>query len=60
MLTGHCLHEIFALREGKKFERVPDMVVWPSEFLRHYYCQRSLFSFFFFPSHIALLLSILA
>uniref|UniRef100_A0A4W6EEL8 Alkylglycerone-phosphate synthase n=1 Tax=Lates calcarifer TaxID=8187 RepID=A0A4W6EEL8_LATCA len=28
---GHCLHEIFALREGK-FGRVPDMVVWPSEF----------------------------
>ncbi|XP_064832996.1 alkyldihydroxyacetonephosphate synthase, peroxisomal-like isoform X4 [Oncorhynchus masou masou] len=27
---GHCLHEIFALREGKKFERVPDMVVWPN------------------------------
>uniref|UniRef100_A0A8C4X835 Alkylglycerone-phosphate synthase n=1 Tax=Erpetoichthys calabaricus TaxID=27687 RepID=A0A8C4X835_ERPCA len=26
---GHCLHEIFALREGK-FERVPDMVVWPN------------------------------
>uniref|UniRef100_A0A7N6FIL9 Alkylglycerone-phosphate synthase n=1 Tax=Anabas testudineus TaxID=64144 RepID=A0A7N6FIL9_ANATE len=26
---GHCLHEIFALREGK-FGRVPDMVVWPS------------------------------
>lgn len=28
---GHCLHEIFALREGK-IGRVPDMVVWPSEF----------------------------
>ncbi|CAB1346930.1 unnamed protein product [Coregonus sp. 'balchen'] len=27
---GHCLHEIFALREGKKFERVPDVVVWPN------------------------------
>ncbi|XP_071197666.1 alkyldihydroxyacetonephosphate synthase, peroxisomal-like isoform X2 [Salvelinus alpinus] len=27
---GHCLHEIFALREGKTFERVPDMVVWPN------------------------------
>nr|XP_014349357.1 PREDICTED: alkyldihydroxyacetonephosphate synthase, peroxisomal isoform X2 [Latimeria chalumnae] len=26
---GHCLHEIFALREGK-FERVPDLVVWPN------------------------------
>uniref|UniRef100_A0A673AZ19 Alkylglycerone-phosphate synthase n=1 Tax=Sphaeramia orbicularis TaxID=375764 RepID=A0A673AZ19_9TELE len=26
---GHCLHEIFALREGK-VGRVPDMVVWPS------------------------------
>eukprot|EP00064_Thunnus_orientalis_P016181 superscaffoldBa00003152_g16244 len=25
---GHCLHEIFALREGK-FGRIPDMVVWP-------------------------------
>ncbi|TWW80839.1 Alkyldihydroxyacetonephosphate synthase, peroxisomal [Takifugu flavidus] len=25
---GHCLHEIFALREGK-VGRVPDMVVWP-------------------------------
>uniref|UniRef100_A0A672G739 Alkylglycerone-phosphate synthase n=1 Tax=Salarias fasciatus TaxID=181472 RepID=A0A672G739_SALFA len=26
---GHCLHEIFALREGK-LGRVPDMVVWPN------------------------------
>ncbi|KAK6485045.1 alkyldihydroxyacetonephosphate synthase [Huso huso] len=26
---GHCLHEVFALREGK-FERVPDLVVWPN------------------------------
>ncbi|XP_050975111.1 alkyldihydroxyacetonephosphate synthase, peroxisomal [Labeo rohita] len=26
---GHCLHEIFALREGR-IGRVPDMVVWPS------------------------------
>ncbi|XP_024143053.1 alkyldihydroxyacetonephosphate synthase, peroxisomal isoform X1 [Oryzias melastigma] len=26
---GHCLHEIFALREGK-IGRVPDMVVWPN------------------------------
>ncbi|KAM8856836.1 alkyldihydroxyacetonephosphate synthase, peroxisomal [Synchiropus picturatus] len=26
---GHCLHEIFALREGK-FGRVPDMVLWPN------------------------------
>ncbi|XP_036422846.1 alkyldihydroxyacetonephosphate synthase, peroxisomal isoform X1 [Colossoma macropomum] len=26
---GHCLHEIFALREGK-IGRVPDLVVWPS------------------------------
>ncbi|XP_032879759.1 alkyldihydroxyacetonephosphate synthase, peroxisomal [Amblyraja radiata] len=26
---GHCLHEIFALREGK-VERVPDVVIWPS------------------------------
>uniref|UniRef100_A0A665X3F1 Alkylglycerone-phosphate synthase n=1 Tax=Echeneis naucrates TaxID=173247 RepID=A0A665X3F1_ECHNA len=26
---GHCLHEIFALREGK-FGRVPDMVIWPN------------------------------
>ncbi|XP_061430551.1 alkyldihydroxyacetonephosphate synthase, peroxisomal [Lethenteron reissneri] len=25
---GHCLHEIFALREGR-LERVPDLVVWP-------------------------------
>nr|XP_023663309.1 alkyldihydroxyacetonephosphate synthase, peroxisomal-like [Paramormyrops kingsleyae] len=25
---GHCLHEIFALREGK-IGRVPDLVVWP-------------------------------
>ncbi|KAM9314292.1 alkyldihydroxyacetonephosphate synthase, peroxisomal-like [Pholidichthys leucotaenia] len=25
---GHCLHEIFALREGK-IGRVPDIVVWP-------------------------------
>lgn len=28
--SGHCLHEIFALREGR-IGRVPDMVVWPSE-----------------------------
>ncbi|KAJ8012732.1 hypothetical protein DPEC_G00045940 [Dallia pectoralis] len=27
---GHCLHEIFALREGRGFQRVPDMVTWPS------------------------------
>nr|XP_023657471.1 alkyldihydroxyacetonephosphate synthase, peroxisomal-like isoform X2 [Paramormyrops kingsleyae] len=26
---GHCLHEIFALREGR-FGRLPDMVVWPN------------------------------
>ncbi|MBN3278751.1 ADAS protein, partial [Polyodon spathula] len=26
---GHCLREVFALREGK-FERVPDLVVWPN------------------------------
>ncbi|KAL4635497.1 alkyldihydroxyacetonephosphate synthase, peroxisomal [Arapaima gigas] len=26
---GHCLHEIFALRQGK-VGRVPDLVVWPS------------------------------
>ncbi|GAA6108085.1 alkyldihydroxyacetonephosphate synthase, peroxisomal [Tachysurus ichikawai] len=26
---GHCLHEIFALREGR-IGRIPDMVVWPS------------------------------
>ncbi|KAM3861770.1 alkyldihydroxyacetonephosphate synthase, peroxisomal [Diretmus argenteus] len=26
---GHCLHEIFALREGK-LGRVPDLVVWPN------------------------------
>uniref|UniRef100_A0AAR2J899 Alkylglycerone-phosphate synthase n=1 Tax=Pygocentrus nattereri TaxID=42514 RepID=A0AAR2J899_PYGNA len=26
---GHCLHEIFALREGR-ISRVPDLVVWPS------------------------------
>uniref|UniRef100_A0A667ZSQ6 Alkylglycerone-phosphate synthase n=1 Tax=Myripristis murdjan TaxID=586833 RepID=A0A667ZSQ6_9TELE len=26
---GHCLHEIFALREGK-VGRVPDLVVWPN------------------------------
>uniref|UniRef100_A0A3B5MMT9 Alkylglycerone-phosphate synthase n=1 Tax=Xiphophorus couchianus TaxID=32473 RepID=A0A3B5MMT9_9TELE len=26
---GHCLHEIFALRDGK-IGRVPDMVVWPN------------------------------
>uniref|UniRef100_A0A671Q3N8 Alkylglycerone-phosphate synthase n=1 Tax=Sinocyclocheilus anshuiensis TaxID=1608454 RepID=A0A671Q3N8_9TELE len=26
---GHCLHEVFALREGR-IGRVPDMVVWPS------------------------------
>uniref|UniRef100_A0A8C4QRI3 Alkylglycerone-phosphate synthase n=1 Tax=Eptatretus burgeri TaxID=7764 RepID=A0A8C4QRI3_EPTBU len=26
---GHCLHEIFALRGGGKFERIPDLVVWP-------------------------------
>lgn len=28
--SGHCLHEIFALREGR-IGRVPDAVVWPSE-----------------------------
>uniref|UniRef100_A0A8C9YR60 Alkylglycerone-phosphate synthase n=1 Tax=Sander lucioperca TaxID=283035 RepID=A0A8C9YR60_SANLU len=26
---GHCLHEVFALREGK-VGRVPDIVVWPN------------------------------
>ncbi|XP_043549469.1 alkyldihydroxyacetonephosphate synthase, peroxisomal isoform X2 [Chiloscyllium plagiosum] len=26
---GHCLHEIFALREGK-VERIPDVVIWPN------------------------------
>ncbi|OCT63629.1 hypothetical protein XELAEV_18044727mg [Xenopus laevis] len=26
---GHCLHEIFTLREGM-FKRIPDIVVWPS------------------------------
>ncbi|KAK5613836.1 hypothetical protein CRENBAI_015716 [Crenichthys baileyi] len=26
---GHCLHEIFALREGK-IGRLPDMVIWPN------------------------------
>ncbi|XP_029647072.1 alkyldihydroxyacetonephosphate synthase, peroxisomal [Octopus sinensis] len=26
---GHTLHEVFVLREGK-FERIPDLVVWPS------------------------------
>uniref|UniRef100_A0A672QQ63 Alkylglycerone-phosphate synthase n=1 Tax=Sinocyclocheilus grahami TaxID=75366 RepID=A0A672QQ63_SINGR len=26
---GHCLHEVFALREGR-IGRVPDTVVWPS------------------------------
>ncbi|XP_030642242.1 alkyldihydroxyacetonephosphate synthase, peroxisomal [Chanos chanos] len=26
---GHCLHEIFALREGR-IGKVPDLVVWPS------------------------------
>uniref|UniRef100_A0A8C1C050 Alkylglycerone-phosphate synthase n=1 Tax=Cyprinus carpio carpio TaxID=630221 RepID=A0A8C1C050_CYPCA len=26
---GHCLHEVFALREGR-IGRVPDVVVWPS------------------------------
>ncbi|XP_048201142.1 alkyldihydroxyacetonephosphate synthase, peroxisomal [Perognathus longimembris pacificus] len=25
---GHCLHEMFLLREGM-FERIPDIVVWP-------------------------------
>ncbi|XP_075685625.1 alkyldihydroxyacetonephosphate synthase, peroxisomal isoform X1 [Rhinoderma darwinii] len=25
---GHCLHEMFALREGM-FKRIPDIVVWP-------------------------------
>ncbi|XP_043931246.1 alkyldihydroxyacetonephosphate synthase, peroxisomal [Protopterus annectens] len=25
---GHCLHEIFTLREGR-FDRIPDLVVWP-------------------------------
>ncbi|TSM68863.1 Alkyldihydroxyacetonephosphate synthase, peroxisomal [Bagarius yarrelli] len=26
---GHCLHEIFALREGR-IGRIPDLVVWPN------------------------------
>ncbi|XP_061547463.1 alkyldihydroxyacetonephosphate synthase, peroxisomal isoform X1 [Phycodurus eques] len=26
---GHCLHEIFAMREGR-FGRLPDVVVWPN------------------------------
>uniref|UniRef100_F7EK62 Alkylglycerone-phosphate synthase n=1 Tax=Xenopus tropicalis TaxID=8364 RepID=F7EK62_XENTR len=26
---GHCLHEIFTLREGM-FKRIPDIVVWPT------------------------------
>nr|XP_005573634.1 PREDICTED: alkyldihydroxyacetonephosphate synthase, peroxisomal isoform X4 [Macaca fascicularis]XP_024648995.1 alkyldihydroxyacetonephosphate synthase, peroxisomal isoform X2 [Macaca nemestrina]XP_028686705.1 alkyldihydroxyacetonephosphate synthase, peroxisomal isoform X4 [Macaca mulatta] len=26
---GHCLHEIFLLREGM-FERIPDIVLWPT------------------------------
>ncbi|KAM8933694.1 alkyldihydroxyacetonephosphate synthase, peroxisomal [Pelodytes ibericus] len=26
---GHCLHEMFALREGM-FKRIPDLIVWPS------------------------------
>ncbi|KAM9486490.1 alkyldihydroxyacetonephosphate synthase, peroxisomal [Clarias gariepinus] len=26
---GHCLHEIYALREGR-IGRIPDLVVWPS------------------------------
>ncbi|XP_030879257.1 alkyldihydroxyacetonephosphate synthase, peroxisomal-like, partial [Leptonychotes weddellii] len=25
---GHCLHEIFLLREGM-FQRIPDIVLWP-------------------------------
>lgn len=28
---GHCLHEVFALREGR-IGRIPDLVVWPSEY----------------------------
>ena len=27
--TGHSLHEIFILREGR-MKRIPDLVVWPS------------------------------
>ncbi|XP_068101543.1 alkyldihydroxyacetonephosphate synthase, peroxisomal [Hyperolius riggenbachi] len=26
---GHCLHEMFALREGM-FKRIPDIIVWPN------------------------------
>lgn len=26
---GHCLHEIFKLREKGTLERIPDLVVWP-------------------------------
>lgn len=28
--SGHCLHEIFVLREGM-FKRIPDIVVWPGK-----------------------------
>ena len=29
-ISGHCLHEIFVLREGM-FKRIPDIVVWPGK-----------------------------
>lgn len=35
--TGHCLHEIYALREGR-IGRIPDLVVWPSEYFEACVC----------------------
>lgn len=42
LLPGHCLHEIFALREGK-IGRVPDMVIWPSKLFVDLFLNLSVF-----------------
>ena len=31
-ISGHTLHEIFILREGK-FDRIVDLVVWPCKYV---------------------------
>ena len=31
IFSGHTLHEVFILREGK-FKRIPDLVVWPGKY----------------------------
>lgn len=33
---GHTMDELFILRYGK-FERIPDLVVWPSNFQKRFY-----------------------